>query len=277
MQTDWPKCFRLPKSSAAFKACAAGRSITAVDRRGKNILIHLDDSYLLLIHQKISGHLFAGNWRRVRDRTAGRPRWQPAPPVPGTPPSRGRFVHLLFNLDDGRQLGLSALRRFGKALCAEEAVIFDLPEIRYLGPEPLEPRFTFARFNDLFAGRKGRIKQMLMNPNFIAGIGNIYSDERVPRKAIRLGGTGVDAPTSSGVESGYDRVRMVYRRAVCPRGHPIQRLKISGRSAHFCPPEQRLLESIHCTFEACVGYYSSSLKRRHCRSRSEVQNIITKD
>ncbi len=269
VQTDWPKYFRLPKSSAAFKACVEGRRITAVDRRGKNVLIHLADGYLLLIHQKISGRLLVGNWRRVQDRKAGRTRWQPAPPLPGMPPSRGRFVHLLFDLDDGRQLGLSDLRKFGKALCAKEAVIFDLPEMRNLGPEPLDPRFTFARFTDLFANRKGRIKQMLMNPNFIAGIGNIYSDEilyaagihpltplthlkgaelralygtikRVLRRAIRLGGTGVDSPASSGAETGYDRVRMVYRRAACPHGHPIQRLKIGGRSAHFCLAEQQL-------------------------------------
>jgi formamidopyrimidine-DNA glycosylase len=43
------------------------------------------------------------------------------------------------------------------------------PEIRQLGPEPLDPQFTLARFKQLFAGRKGRIKQMLMNPKFIAG------------------------------------------------------------------------------------------------------------
>ncbi len=270
VRTDWPKYFKLPKSSAAFKSCVAGRYITAVDRRGKNVLIHLAEGYLLLIHQKISGRLLVGNWRRVQDRKAGRTRWQPAPSPPGMPPSKGRFVHLLFDLDDGRQLGLSDLRKFGKALCAKEEVILGLIEIRNLGPEPLDPRFTFSRLKKLFTGRKGRIKQMLMNPNFVAGIGNIYSDEilyaagihplaslahlqetqlrslydamkRVLRKAIRLGGTGVDSPTSSDAEAGYDRVRMVYQRVVCPRGHPIERLKIGGRSAHFCPTEQHLL------------------------------------
>jgi formamidopyrimidine-DNA glycosylase len=264
VQTDWPKYFRLPKSSAAFGDCAAGKRITAVDRRGKNILIHLTGGYLLLLHQKISGRLLVGNWRRVSppDGGIGKPRWQPVPP------SRGRFVHLVFDLDDGRQLGLSDLRNFGKALCARETVILNLPEIRNLGPEPLDPRFRFSCFQRLFTGRKGRIKQMLMNPNFIAGIGNIYSDEilyaagihpltplthlretelralygamkRVLRKSIQLGGTGVESSNSPGAETGYDRVRMVYQRVVCPRGHGIERLKIGGRSAHFCPTEQR--------------------------------------
>ena len=48
----------------------------------------------------------------------------------------------------------------------------NLDEIRRLGPEPLDPRFTFSDFARLFEGRTGRIKALLMNPTFIAGIGN---------------------------------------------------------------------------------------------------------
>ena len=269
LETDWPKYFKLPKSQAAFRERVAGRRIIAVDRRGKSILIHLSEDYLLLIHQKISGSLLVGNWERVRDAESGRLRWLPAPPAPGLPPTRGRFVHLLFNLDNGRQLGLSDLRKFGKALCAKEELILDLPEMRNLGPDPLDPQFTFARFLELFAGRRGRIKQQLMNPNFIAGIGNLYSDEilytagihpltplqhlresqlkllydaieLVLRKALRMGGTGKKPSTPSGEEAGYDRVRMIYHRTVCPHGHTVVRLKTGGRTAHFCPEEQRL-------------------------------------
>lgn len=110
---------------------------------------------------------------------------------------------------------------------------------------------------------------MLMDPTFIAGIGNLYSDEmlygaalhplrrvehlnasqlhtlygsirRVLRKAIRLGATGSHG--SDGSKQGYDRVLSVYGREgqKCPRGHVIERIKIAGRSAHFCPVEQRL-------------------------------------
>lgn len=270
METDWPKSLKLPKSTAAFKRRVTGRRITAVDRRGKSILIHLSNDYLLLVHQKISGSLLVGNWERVRDVESGHARWLPAPTAPGLPPTRGRFVHLLFDLDNGRQLGLSDLRKFGKALCAKKEIILGLPEIRNLGPDPLDPKFTFPRFLELFAGRKGRTKQMLMNPTFIAGIGNLYSDEilyaagihpltplsdlrepqlkllydaieTVLRKALRMGGTGKRPSTPSGEESGYDRVRMVYHRTVCPRGHTIARLKTGARTAHFCPEEQRLV------------------------------------
>jgi formamidopyrimidine-DNA glycosylase len=106
-----------------------------------------------------------------------------------------------------------------------------------------------------------------MNPNFIAGIGNIYSDEilyaarihplgrvdqlteprlrslyrsmkSVLRKAIRLRGTGIEG--FRGSPAGYDKVRMVYHQKLCPKGHVVDRIRASGRSAHFCPVEQKL-------------------------------------
>lgn len=270
VHTDWPKYFRLPQSESEFGARIIGKKIVAVDRRAKNVLIHLTESHLLLIHQKISGRLLIGNWERSSKREADKTQhslWQPVRSDGDAATAPGRFIHLVFDLDDGRQLGLSDLRKFAKVLCGKEETILNLPEIRRLGPEPLDPRFTFAAFQRLFDGRKGRIKQTLMNPNFIAGIGNIYSDEilyvagiqplsrishllepqlrllyhsvkRVLRRAVKLRGTGVGGPP--GAESRYDRVRLVYQREECPHGHAIKRIKLGGRSARFCPVEQKL-------------------------------------
>lgn len=268
VQTDWPKYFKFQKSAGAFKRGVVGRTITAIDRRAKQIVIRLDADRLLVIHQKISGRLLVGNWTRAHKARPGGGRrtvWRPIPP------SSGRFVHLIFDLDDGRQLALSDLRKFATVLCGRAAVVLNLPEIRALGPEPLDARFTFAEFKRLLARRRGRVKSLLMNPAFIAGIGNIYSDEilyvaglhplsrvdrleerhlkalyrsirSVLRRAIRLRGTGVDAPPLpvSGAK-GYDRVRLVYHRTTCPRGHPLARITVGRRSAHFCPTEQTLV------------------------------------
>ncbi len=144
-----------------------------------------------------------------------------------------------------------------------------LPEMNGLGPEPLDPQFTYAEFKTRIARRTGRLKPLLMNPTFVAGIGNIYADEilyvagihplsaverlreqdvialfrsmrTVLRRAIRLRGTGVDAPPRpERTAQGYDRVRLVYHRTTCPRGHRLRRIRVGGRSAHFCPVEQR--------------------------------------
>ena len=268
VQTDWPKYFQLPKSEAAFRTCVIGRVITAVDRRAKNVLIHLEGGYLLLVHQKISGRLMVGNWKRTK-RLIGSTHslWQPVTSATSTHKPAGRFIHLVFELDDGRQLALSDLRKFAKVLCGPRETILNLDEIRGLGPEPLDPRFTFSDFARLFKDRTGRIKPLLMNPTFIAGIGNIYSDEilyaarihplsrvdeleeprlrslyrsmrAVLRKAIRLRGTGIEGSRDS--RAGYDRVRMVYQQNLCPNGHAVHRIKASGRSAYFCPVEQKL-------------------------------------
>jgi len=118
VQTDWPKYFRITKSAGAFKRGVIGRTITAIDRRAKRIVIHLDADRLLVIHQKISGRLLIGNWTRTPRLRRGRrttSAWQPIPP------SRGRFVHLIFDFDDGRQFALSDLRKFATILFGRAA------------------------------------------------------------------------------------------------------------------------------------------------------------
>ena len=266
VQTDWPKYFQSPKTEEDFRSCVKGRRIDGVQRRAKYILIYLSGSYLLVVHQKISGHLQMGRWVRKAVGPQGDERWQPLPSGNNVPPG-GRFIHLVFELDNGEQLGLSDLRKFAKVMCGPERAILDLPELRNLGPEPLSPKLTFQRFSRLFIRKRGTLKQVLLDPTFIAGIGNLYSDEilyvallhpltrverlktphlqvlyhsirTVLRKAIRLGATGVRAPDGS--KQGYDRVLLVYGREgqLCPQGHLIERVKVGGRSAHFCAAEQ---------------------------------------
>lgn len=267
VQTDWPKYFHLPKSEGDFRSCVKGRRIDAIVRRAKYILIHLSQDHLLLVHQKISGRLQMGKWVWKSTGPQGAKSWQPVASGDNAPRG-GRFIHLIFELDDGEQLGLSDLRKFAKVMCGPERVILNLPELRNLGPEPLSPHLTFPKFERLFFRKRGNLKEVLMNPTFIAGIGNLYSDEilyaarlhpltrvehlktpqlrilyrcmrAVLRKAIRLGATGQRAPDGS--KLGYDRVLSVYglEGEYCPRGHVIERIKVGGRSAHFCPSEQR--------------------------------------
>ena len=269
IQTDWRKYFRLPIAEADFRSCIQGRRISAVNRRAKYVLIYLSGAHLLLVHQKISGRLLVGKWVRMSTARYEHSQWQPVSSGDNMP-LRGRFVHLVFELDSGKQLALSDLRKFAKVMCGPERTILNLPELRDLGPEPLSPQFTFLKFERLFLRKRGSLKQVLMDPTFIAGIGNLYSDEilyaaamhplsrvehlspshlhtlyrsirGVLRRAIRLGGTG--SPGPDGSKQGYDRVLSVYGREgqKCPRGHVIERIKIAGRSAHFCPIEQRLL------------------------------------
>lgn len=291
VQTDWPKYFQLPRSEAAFRMCVTGRVITAVDRRAKNVLIHLEGDHLFLVHQKLSGRLIIGNWERTKRLTGStHSLWQPVPSATSARQPTGRFIHLVFELDDGRQLALSDLRKFAKVLCGPRDAILNLDEIRRLGPEPLDPKFAFSDFERLFEGRTGRIKPLLMNPNFIAGIGNIYSDEilyaagvhplsqidqlpkprlrslyrsmrAVLRKSIRLRGTGIEGSRDS--PAGYDRVRMVYQQELCPNAHAVHRIKASGRSATFAPGAKAVPPCQHVVcLAASGGLFAGTSARR---------------
>lgn len=108
VRTDRPKYF-LPIAEADFRACIRGRRISAIDRRAKYVMIHLSGGHLLLVHQKISGRLLVGKWVRKSIERYEHSQWRPVASGSKTLP-RGRFVHLVFELDSGQQLALSDLR-----------------------------------------------------------------------------------------------------------------------------------------------------------------------
>ena len=290
--SDWPKYFKPHKSLAKFKKHVVGKKIVKATRRGKNILIELlglprreqgkAGGHLLLIHQKMTGHLLVGKWQHNkggdgRTRTSGH--WQSREPGPLSDPIND-FIHLMFFLSNGQQLALSDVRKFAKVLCASKVEILKSEDLASLGPEPLEGSFTFLKFKNLFrrnpltgsGPKQGKIKQVLMDQNFIAGIGNIYSDDilydskihplsrveklkeaqiqalyksikKILKKAVALRGTSIDDfRDTSGKKGKYTEVRLVYQKTgqKCPKGHTIERIKLGGRSAHFCLAEQKL-------------------------------------
>lgn len=265
--TDWPKYFRLQKGTAEFRRHIIGKKIIGVARRAKNILFHLSDNHLLLIHQKLSGHLLFGKWKLVKGV------WRSSIKGPLLEDRNNQYIRLIFFLNNGKMIVLSDLRRFAKVLCGPRDVIFNMPDLKDLGPEPMAPGFTFKKFQELFHKKRGRIKQVLMDPNFISGIGNIYADEilwaakihplrrvekikepdlkviyqnmrEILEKAIKLKGTSIDDYRDVlGRRGRYDLVLSVYQREnePCKRcGKKITRIKIGNRSAHFCPRCQKI-------------------------------------
>ena len=262
--TDFRKMIKLPKTFEQFKKEIKGKKIQKIWRRGKNILFELSGNKTLLIHQKLTGHLLLGKWEKI----AGQ--WQAAIPGPLAEDPMNRFLHLMFWLDDGRMLALSDLRKFAKVELLDQEEL--KKELSSLGPEPLEKSFTFEKFKKTLESKKGKIKQVLMDQEIIAGIGNIYSDEilwqakiypfkdvsklsrsdldriyqamrEILPRAIELGGESIsDFRRISGERGYFDKERKVYRRAgeKCSRcGTIIKRAKLAGRSAHFCPKCQK--------------------------------------
>ena len=264
--TDFKEMIKKPKSFDEFRKEIKGKKILNIRRRGKNILFDLSGNKVLLVHQKLTGHLLLGKWHLEKGR------WISEIPGPLSDDPMNKFLHLIFWLDDKRQLALSDLRKFAKVELINKEELEK--ELKSLGPEPLEKDFGFEKFKEQISKKKrGKIKQILMEQEVIAGIGNIYSDEilwqakvhpfkdisklkeeelkeifsamrEILKKAIAARGESIsDFRRITGEKGGFDPLRKVYRREgeKCPRcGTIIKRIKIGGRSAHFCPKCQKL-------------------------------------
>ncbi len=263
--TDSAKLVKKPESFEKFKKEIKGRKIERIRRRGKNLLFDLSGKKTLLIHLKMTGHMLLGEWRR-KNKT-----WEP-PPGP-LAEKTNLYIHLLFTFRDGQMMALSDLRRFAKAELWDAEKLENSQTMKSLGPEPLNGNFSFEKFKKALEGKKGEIKKVLMNQEIIAGIGNIYSDEilwrarvhpakktfklsekelkavykdikKVLKKAVQLKGESFsDYRLPSGRKGFYHKEVKVYRRTgeKCPEcGGKIERKKIGGRSAHFCPKCQKL-------------------------------------
>lgn len=267
---DRPKTVRQAGGIEAFKKAINNKKIVSVSRRAKYIIINIEGAKTIFVHQKISGHLLYGKWKRVDEK------WESQLSGPMKDDSDNNYIRLIVFFDNGFQLALSDLRRFAKVILVDDNKVNELKEIRELGPEPLE--INFKAFLKLFesAGRrkKGRIKPVLMDPKFIAGIGNIYGDEilweagfhplsrveklndkdikkifnatqKVLKKAIAYKGDSMDNyRTTSGEKGEYQNMQKAYQQTnkKCGKkdGGIIKRLKIGSRSAHFCSVHQIL-------------------------------------
>jgi formamidopyrimidine-DNA glycosylase len=220
-----------------------GRAITGVRRRGKHLIVEAGD-LVLMFHLRMTGGF---EWT------------DPAGPA-------DRHTHLVLRFKGvGRELRFHDVRKFGFALCLPAAGVDSCPEIAILGPEPLD--IGVREFQARLKARRGRLKSVLLDQTFVAGIGNIYADEMLfesgihplasaarlsPARAARLW-TAMRAVLSRAVAAGGSTVRnyrnadgevghfqdehQVYGRRgePCPRcGRPIRHRMIGGRSSHFC-------------------------------------------
>ncbi len=269
---DWPKLIKHPSAPASravhetapwlFEKFITDEKILGARRVAKNILIQLSGSKMLLIHQKMTGHLLIGRWQVQGNKV------RPIEPKEMVEDSYNGYIHLILYLDNGQMLALSDLRKFAKVIAGTVREIEALPELVRLGPDALDAKLTPAVFSALMRANTRTVKQVLLDPKVIAGIGNIYSDDmlyqakvhplkranrlsskelkalframkNILTKAVKLRGTSTsDFRDTSGREGAYTGHRLVYQREgeLCVRCKtPIARLKIGGRSAHYCP------------------------------------------
>ncbi|MFM7616487.1 MAG: bifunctional DNA-formamidopyrimidine glycosylase/DNA-(apurinic or apyrimidinic site) lyase [Actinomycetes bacterium] len=248
------RSIRRHPSAAAFRAPLVGRTVRAVDRRGKYLLLRLDDDAVLVAHLRMSGQL----------------RLAPDPAV-----ERLRHTHVVLTFTDGGELRFVDPRTFGELfVSATRARDGGIGELARLGPEPLDPATTPEVLERRLTPRRTRLKTALLDQRIIAGLGNIYSDEIAFRAGLRhdhrtdaltpsevdgLHAAMVDVLTTAvhaggssladgqyvdvdGAPGTYQHEHAVFARAGadCPRcGRTIERVRFAGRSTHFCPGCQR--------------------------------------
>jgi len=234
-----------------FAKGLAGKAFADVDRRGKYLLINFKDGSGMAVHLRMSGRLLFLKEAK----------------------QKGKFLRVAFQLKSGNQLHFEDMRVFGRLWLKGPSKTYEeiIPTLGELGVEPLEG-LTGSHLHKLFKNKKQPIKSALLDQRLIAGVGNIYADESLFRarihpqtpagnvtlaectrlaeeivgvlnQAIKLGGSSVrDYTDSEGVNGNYQHTANVYGRKgepcrVCKK--TIERIRIVGRSSHFCPSCQK--------------------------------------
>lgn len=248
LDARFPERSLLKMPASKIREMVVGRTIQGLTRRGKFLGIRLDREVILWIHLGMTGQLF---WSAddLRD------------------PHR-HFILSFREISD--KLIFRDVRKFGKIFVTDGRTELFPHGLRELGPEPFE--LAEDRFISLFRDRTGRIKNLLMNQKIIAGLGNIYADESLHRagihparrphrlvkrrlrllhqavcetlaEAISKGGSTIDDyRRSDGSNGGFQHLHRVYGRVGKPcgtRGVKVERIRLAGRSAFFCPKCQR--------------------------------------
>ena len=254
-----------------------GREIESVGRRGKYLLLGLEGELTLVLHLRMTGNLLlrgregadAGDGEvsdlMETDRLGGPRLYESHPDL--------RHLRARFELDDGRELLFTDVRRFGQAVLLEGAET-DAYLAARLGMEPLSDELTPETLHRLASGRTAPLKSFLLTQSGIAGIGNIYADEALwraelhplsPAGSMKLEhcerlvdgitdalefalvhrGSSIDDYRDAWGEKGEMQDEfLVHTREgeECRRcDGEIQRIVVAGRSTYFCPGCQQRL------------------------------------
>lgn len=228
---------------------ALGRRVTGTSRRGKYIILHLDQALEAIVHLGMTGGFRFEPHRHTR----------------------------LTLYTQGKTLYYTDPRRFGKWWVVPAGDYASIDLLRRMGPEPLSPDFSLADFKQALGSSRRRIKEVLLGQEAVAGVGNIYADEalwlsrihperpahslssseakrlyqairEVMGRAVEAGGSTLSDATyqqptgESGyfqlAHNAYDRTGQSCKRPGC--NGKIVKTVVGGRGTHFCPRCQRL-------------------------------------
>ncbi|HWC12227.1 MAG TPA: bifunctional DNA-formamidopyrimidine glycosylase/DNA-(apurinic or apyrimidinic site) lyase [Acidimicrobiales bacterium] len=233
-----------------FIAKLEGRKIDGVERKGKYLLFKLDGGDVLVAPLGMSGQLLRAK---------------------GSKEPVDKHTHVVFTFTQGGQLRFVDPRTFGELfVTTPDELEAQVPELAHLGFDPVDDMMSWTRFGELLTVRKAKLKVLFMDQKFVAGIGNIYSDEilfaaglRYDRSSDSLSSQEVRRLYRAMVETlqeaikhrgssladqqyrdlfgepgEYQTLHKVYDREgqACRRCRStIVRVKVNGRSSYLCP------------------------------------------
>jgi len=231
-----------------FTSRLQGTKIGRVERRGKYLLVYLDSGDVIVTHFGMSGQFQRGTGRVAL-----------AP-----------HTHVVLTFQQGGDLRFIDPRTFGEMFVTAGDELGKVKELAHIAIDPLDQVFTWQTFQYLLAEKPAKMKQLLMDQKFISGLGNIYSDEVLFHAGLRYDRMS-DTLSSQEVRRLYRAIQEILQEAIKARGTtledeayvdlfgkpgeyqdelkvygrnglpcrrcrtPIQTVRISQRTAYFCP------------------------------------------
>ncbi len=223
-------------SSKQMKKAMEGHEFTESIRYGKYLFGKLDSNLFLIMHFGMTGYLHYDNQ------------------------NSSRYLRLLIKFSGGNFLAFDDARKFGKL-----GLTLDPDEFiknKKLGPDAME--VNYEKFHEIFQGRKGMIKPLLLNQNILAGIGNLYADELLYQSRVHPL-TRADLLDEQEWEQIFHNMKKVLNKAIecnddikslpesyllphrhkegeCPEGEKLEIIKVGGRTTFLCPHRQMIKE-----------------------------------
>lgn len=201
---------------------ALGATIERVGRRGKYLMIDLDDDRELIVHLGMTGQLSVQSEAQFDD-----------------------YTRAWWRLDDGSTLVFRDVRRFGRIRVVEAGDHATIATLHHLGPEPFDPAFTPQQLHAALSKSNRRIKTQLLSQRPVAGLGNIYADEALWRARVYPAARTITKPAAArlhtaigevlraGIDNGGTTLRD-YRNAEGDEGSNQHHLDCYGRGGEPC-------------------------------------------
>ena len=252
---------KVPKIFQGDRKNVIGGKVKDIRRKGKGLIIDLDNGYSLAIHIKLTGQLI---YRDEKTKNV-----QVSKTKVGTLPNK--FTHIIFSLDKNATLYYNDQRRFGWIKVVKIEEVEELPFFKTLGPEPFKD-LTLEKFEKVVTNKNTAIKPLIMDQTKIGGIGNIYANDALflasidPRrpaktlskaeikklynailsvmeKSFKYGGASeLNFVNVMGQEGQYQNHSLVYGKKGKPcskDGTIIKKIYLGGRGTFFCEKHQK--------------------------------------